>query len=101
MGARNATGLSSRSQKPGLTTCGLQGTLARMSHHHAQVVQVRLTRWEWDVFERIAQTKRTTIENALRDQLRLGPFDAEPRPESQERHLRVVSPSRSLFDRAH
>jgi len=55
------------------------------------VVQVRLTRNEMKWVDQMARVRRVTIEELIREQLRLTLLDAEALP-PPERHLHVIQP---------
>jgi hypothetical protein len=52
---------------------------------------VRLTWDEWDLLDRLAVIRRITIEELIRDELRLRPIGTEPQ-RTRKRHLQVVRP---------
>jgi hypothetical protein len=54
------------------------------------VAQVRFAPEEWDLLDRLAKAKRITIEELIREELRLAPLDERVSPEADKRHLRLV-----------
>lgn len=56
------------------------------------VAQVRFTFEEWDLLDRVAAAKRLTIEELIREDLRLRPLETRrSRPRRRaSRHLRLV-----------
>lgn len=60
-----------------------------MSGRYAHVVQVRLTQPEWRQIARLAQVRGITVEELLREALRLSP-PAGRATSVRESHLRVV-----------
>jgi GAF domain-containing protein len=54
------------------------------------VAQVRFTPEEWDLLDRLAGARRITIEQLIREELRLAPLDEGASRESAKRHLRLV-----------
>ena len=60
-----------------------------MSGATVHVVQLRLTDEEWNLVCAIAQLRQMTIEDLLREELRLSHHQPDPPPRDRS-HLRVV-----------
>lgn len=53
--------------------------------------RVRFTIEEWELLDRMAAAKRVTIEELIREELRLRPLETRrTRPRRRARHLRLV-----------
>jgi hypothetical protein len=57
-----------------------------------RVVPVRFTDEEWDLLDRLAAARQVTIEELIREDLRLAPLDARAsrRSRRSRSHLRLV-----------
>lgn len=68
-----------------------------MSHEnrYAHVVQLRLTREEWRLISQMAWLRRMSVEDLLREGLRLNRPEADTPAPERATPLRVVGPSRS------
>lgn len=73
-----------------MTTCTLGLTLHDMRHRFSFVAEVRFTCEEWDLLDRVAAAKRITIEELIREELRLAPLEAGQSRHVGGRHLRLV-----------
>lgn len=67
-------------------------TMSR-EHEYSHVVQLRLTREEWRLIASIASLRRVSVEDLLREFLRLNRADSDPPPAEPTTPLRVVRPS--------
>jgi len=63
----------------------------QMSGSPLHVVQLRFTHDEWSHISAIARLRNVTVEELLREELRLSSRQAEP-PERQRSHLQIVAP---------
>jgi hypothetical protein len=63
-----------------------------MSGTPVHVVQLRLTDDEWNLVCSIAQLRQMTIEDLLREALRLSHHRHEDPPAHERSHLRLVGP---------
>jgi hypothetical protein len=59
--------------------------------HHA--VQVRFTAQEWDLLDRLAGARKITVEQLIREELRLAPLQEGTARRSVKRHLSLVRPN--------
>lgn len=60
-----------------------------MQRGHTHVVQLRLSREEWRLIAEMARLRRVTVEDMLREGLRL-PHRGTPEPERERTQLRLV-----------
>jgi hypothetical protein len=63
-----------------------------MAHHKVHIVQLRLTNEEWNHICAIARLRELTIEELLREELRMSRQQLDT-PARGHSHLRVVGPS--------
>lgn len=69
-----------------------------MPRRHLHVVQLRLTSDEWRLVSEIARLRRLSVEDLLREGLRLGRHDAAAPPPERGR-LQLVTPRRRAHPR--
>lgn len=60
---------------------------------HLHVVQVRFTQAEWDHISAVARLRQITVEELLREELRMSSRQVEP-PARERSHLHVVASRR-------
>ena len=82
--------------RPSLTMHGIQ-LYAAMPRPRVHVVQMRLTHEEWRLVAEMASLRRLSVEELLREGLRLSRLDAAM-AESLRARLRVVAPRRDSGD---
>ncbi|HTU79198.1 MAG TPA: hypothetical protein VMF09_10610 [Solirubrobacteraceae bacterium] len=63
-----------------------------MAGQYTHVVQLRLTSEEWRLVAEIAGLRRVSVEDLLREGLRLSQRDAQPPVEPRPGSLRLVGP---------
>jgi hypothetical protein len=63
-----------------------------MPSNYAHVVQLRLTNEEWRLVAEMAKLRRMSVEDLLREGLRLQRHEPEPGPGQRPPHLRAVGP---------
>jgi hypothetical protein len=61
-----------------------------MRHRSPYVAEVRFTCEEWDLLDRVAAARRITVEELIREELRLAPLGAGQSTHAGSRHLRLV-----------
>jgi hypothetical protein len=68
-----------------------------MSHEnkYSHVVQLRLTREEWRLISQMAWLRRMSVEDLLREGLRMNRPEADTPAPEREAPLRVVGPARN------
>lgn len=63
-----------------------------MSRGYAHVVQLRLTHEEWRVVSELAQLRRVSVEDLLREGLRLSHGETQEPAAERAAHLRLLTP---------